>query len=40
MIKRSEYKRRQSAIGTKISKRSFGKDRRYPIVNHYTNFRN
>jgi NAD+ synthase (glutamine-hydrolysing) len=29
----SEYKRRQSAVGPRISRRGFGKDRRYPIVN-------
>ncbi|MGV6850622.1 MAG: NAD+ synthase [bacterium] len=28
----NEYKRRQSAPGPKLSTRSFGKDRRYPIV--------
>lgn len=31
----NEYKRRQSAPGTRISKRAFGKDRRYPITSHY-----
>ena len=31
----SEYKRRQSAPGIRISKRAFGKDRRYPITSHY-----
>ncbi|MEC9392329.1 MAG: NAD+ synthase, partial [Pseudomonadota bacterium] len=29
----SEYKRRQSAPGVKISLRNFGRDRRYPITN-------
>ena len=29
----SEHKRRQSAVGPRISRRGFGKDRRYPIVN-------
>lgn len=29
----NEYKRRQAAIGPRISRRGFGKDRRYPIVN-------
>ena len=29
----NEYKRRQAAIGPRISKRSFGSDRRYPISN-------
>ncbi len=32
----SEYKRRQSAPGPKVSSRAFGRDRRYPIVNGYT----
>jgi NAD+ synthase (glutamine-hydrolysing) len=31
----SEYKRRQSAPGVRITKRAFGKDRRYPITSHY-----
>jgi len=31
----NEYKRRQSAPGIRISKRAFGKDRRYPITSHY-----
>ena len=31
----SEHKRRQSAPGVRISKRAFGKDRRYPITSHY-----
>ena len=29
----NEYKRRQSAIGPRISQRGFGRDRRYPITN-------
>jgi NAD+ synthase (glutamine-hydrolysing) len=35
MVDRSEYKRRQSPIGIKISPRAFGKDRRVPITNRY-----
>ena len=35
LISNSEYKRRQSAIGVKISSMSFDKDRRYPITNNY-----
>lgn len=35
MVYASEYKRRQSAPGTKVSPRMFGKDRRYPIVNAF-----
>ena len=31
----SEYKRRQSAPGIKISSRNFGRDRRYPITNRF-----
>jgi NAD+ synthase len=31
----SEYKRRQSAPGVKITERNFGRDRRYPIVNRF-----
>ena len=31
----SEYKRRQSAPGVKISARNFGRDRRYPITNSF-----
>jgi NAD+ synthase len=31
----AEYKRRQSAPGVKVTKRSFGRDRRYPIVNRF-----
>lgn len=33
LLKNSEYKRKQSAIGTKISKMSFDRERRFPIVN-------
>ena len=29
----SEYKRRQSAPGVKVSQKNFGRDRRYPITN-------
>ncbi len=31
----SEYKRRQSAPGVKITDRNFGRDRRFPIVNRF-----
>lgn len=31
----AEYKRRQAAPGVKISRRNFGRDRRYPITNHF-----
>ena len=33
LVDRNEYKRRQGAIGPRISSRAFGRDRRYPIVN-------
>ena len=36
LVMRAEYKRRQAAPGLKITPRAFGKDRRFPIVNHYT----
>jgi len=36
LIDRSEYKRRQSAPGVKITPRAFGRDRRYPITSHYS----
>lgn len=35
MIDRSEYKRRQSPPGIKITKKAFGRDRRFPITNRY-----
>ncbi|MEO5357771.1 MAG: NAD+ synthase [Nitrospirae bacterium YQR-1] len=35
LIDRSEYKRRQSPPGVKITGRAFGKDRRFPITNGY-----
>lgn len=35
LIKRNEYKRRQSAPGIKISPLAFGKDWRYPITNGF-----
>ncbi len=35
MVLLNEYKRRQSAPGIRITKRAFGKDRRYPITSHY-----
>lgn len=36
MVDSSEYKRRQSAIGTKISRKAFGRERRYPLVNKWS----
>ena len=35
MLYVAEYKRRQSPPGVKITRRSFGRDRRYPITNAY-----
>ncbi len=31
----AEYKRRQAAPGVKVTKKNFGRDRRYPIVNRF-----
>ena len=36
LINKSEYKRSQAAVGIKITKVAFGKDRRYPIVNGFS----
>jgi len=36
MVDRNEYKRRLSPPGVKITPKAFGKDRRLPITNHYT----
>ena len=33
LVDRNEFKRRQGAIGPRISSRAFGRERRYPIVN-------
>jgi NAD+ synthase (glutamine-hydrolysing) len=38
MVDLAEYKRRQSAPGTKISIKAFGRDRRLPITNRSTAF--
>src|ERR1700741_3715145 len=35
MLYVAEYKRRQAAPGVKITRRNFGRDRRYPIVNGF-----
>jgi NAD+ synthase (glutamine-hydrolysing) len=35
LVDRAEYKRRQAPPGTKISTKSFGRDRRLPITNRY-----
>jgi len=31
----AEYKRRQAAPGVKVTQKNFGRDRRYPIINHF-----
>jgi NAD+ synthase len=36
MLDHAEYKRRQAPPGVKITSRAFGRDRRYPIVNRFT----
>lgn len=36
MVDNSEYKRRQAPIGTKISHKAFGRERRYPLVNKWS----
>ncbi len=35
MVRRNEYKRRQAAPGVRITRRAFGRDRRYPITSGY-----
>lgn len=35
LIERNEYKRRQGAVGPKVTRRNFGRDRRYPITSRY-----
>ena len=37
LVRASEWKRRQGAIGTKITGMAFGRDRRMPITNRYRN---
>ena len=36
LVDKSEYKRRQSAPGVRITKRAFGRDRRFPITSKYS----
>jgi len=38
LVDKSEYKRRQSPPGIKITPKNFGRDRRLPIVNRYRQF--
>ena len=35
MLRKNEYKRRQSPVGIRVSRRGFGKDWRYPITSRY-----
>jgi NAD+ synthase (glutamine-hydrolysing) len=35
MIRSSEYKRRQSPVGIRVTHRGFGRDWRYPITNRF-----
>ena len=35
LVDRNEYKRRQAAPGVRITKKAFGRDRRYPITSGY-----
>ena len=35
LLNLAEYKRRQAAPGVKVTRRSFGRDRRYPITNRF-----
>jgi NAD+ synthase (glutamine-hydrolysing) len=36
LVDRAEYKRRQAPIGIKVTSRAFGRDRRMPITNRYS----
>ena len=35
LVDRNEYKRRQAPPGIKITRRAFGRDRRYPLTNGF-----
>ena len=35
MLVAAEYKRRQAPPGVKLTRRAFGRDRRYPITNKF-----
>ena len=37
LLDRAEYKRRQAPPGVKITAKAFGRDRRYPLTNGFTN---
>lgn len=36
LVDRNEYKRRQAPIGVRVTRRSFGRDRRYPITSFWS----
>lgn len=36
LVDTNEYKRRQSAVGPRVTTRGFGRDRRYPIANRWS----
>jgi NAD+ synthase (glutamine-hydrolysing) len=40
LVDRNEYKRRQAPPGVRITRRAFGRDRRYPITSGYQNSQN
>ncbi len=35
LIQVNEYKRRQAPVGVRVTRRSFGKDWRYPMTNKF-----
>ncbi len=39
LIKLAEYKRRQAAVGIRITPRGFGKDWRYPITSAWADWK-
>ncbi len=39
LVEQNEYKRRQGAIGPKVTPRAFGKERRFPMTHRWTNDR-
>ncbi len=38
MVNKNEYKRRQAPPGVRITRRAFGRDRRYPITSGYSDY--
>ncbi|HQQ00495.1 MAG TPA: NAD+ synthase, partial [bacterium] len=38
MVDRAEYKRRQAAIGIRVTTKAFGTDRRLPVTNRFREF--